>query len=192
MSNTTEPTTITQGESYSWTRSFSDYPADEWDVQYRFRGPGQGFNVDATADDTRHAAEITSAMSGLAASGNYLWQAWATNIADDTIIREIASGQMTIRLGFPVNPTAGVETRSAAQIDLDAIDAALRAFTTSDVMEYEYETPAGRRKVKRSDKALLRSQRKDLAIRVSMERTKQRVENGGPLMRSVGIVVRES
>jgi hypothetical protein len=31
-------------------RSFCDYPATLWTLQYRFRGVGTGFDADATAD----------------------------------------------------------------------------------------------------------------------------------------------
>ena len=193
MSNTKEPTILTQGESYTWTRSFgSDYPASEWDVQYRFRGNGQGFNVDAVADDGRYEVTITSAMTGAATSGVYQWQAWATNIADPTIVYEIASSEILIKLGFAEDPTTSVDLRTRAQITLDSINDALDAFISSDVTEYEITTPAGSQRVKRSDRKWLESQQKRLEIRVSMERTRERVRNGGALMRTIGVVTRES
>jgi hypothetical protein len=65
------------------------------------------------------------------------------------------------------------------------------AFASSDVTEYEIQTPAGSRRVKRSDKQQLTELRKQYAMIVSMERTKKRIQNGGTLMRSVPINVSE-
>lgn len=191
MSRTTEPTHITQGERIAWTKAISGYPADEWDLQYRFRGQGYGFNVDATADDTAFEAEITAEQSATMQFGEtYEWQAWLTEIADPDNTFVILTGTIDVKRGFVEGAARAVDLRTPAQIGLDSIDAALLAFATSDIVEYEISTPTGSRRVKRSDKANLMKLRSEFAKRVSVENTKRRVDNGGPLMRSVPIVVR--
>lgn len=187
------PSAVTQGERVEWSKSYSDYPATEYDLTYRFRGPGIGVDIDATADDEDFDVEITAAQStALATTGDYQWQAWLTEIADTDNTFMVDSGTIAVLPGFAAANVAAVDLRSNAQKTLDSIDAALLAFGTSDVLEYEIETPAGRRKVKRSDKVHLTSMRKDAAIRVSMERTKRRVQNGGSLMQSICVSVREN
>ena len=68
---------------------------------------------------------------------------------------------------------------------LDTIDAALLAFATSDVQEYEITTPAGGRRVRRSDKTELTSQRKYWAGIVENELARERARNGKPLMQTI-------
>lgn len=188
---TTEPTIITQGEQIEWTRSINGYPADEWTLQYRFRSnAGPGVNIDAVADDTQFAITMTAEETASLSAGRYIWQAWATNIADTTNIVRVCEGQADVRLGFSENPTHTVETRSANEIALASIDAAMTAFATSDVLEYEISTPVGTRRVKRSARSDLMNLRKYYAQLVSLERTRDRLRNGGSLMKSIGIVVR--
>lgn len=183
------PSPVKQGEKVEWDWTLCDYPADEYELQLRFRGPSTGFNVTATADGTGY--DLSHTFGASITVGKWLWQAWVTEIADATNTFEIQSGSITVETGFTAAGTEVIETRSPAQIQLDAIDAALLAFSTSDVLEYEIQTPAGSRRVKRSDKANLLTTRKHWATIVSMERTKERIRNGGSLMRSISINVSE-
>lgn len=180
------PAAVKQGERAEWTKTFCDYPTSEWTLEYRFRGPGTGVNLTAVADDDAFTGTLSAVQSAALAVGTWAWQAVATNIADPLDIQVVGSGYIDVLLGF-ASSTAAVELRSPAQIMLDTIDAAMLAFATSDVTEYEIQTPAGSRKVKRSDKANLITMRKEYAIIVGMEKTRERVRNGGSLMRSIPI-----
>lgn len=187
------PSPLKQGEYVTWSWTLCDYPSAEYDLQFRFRGPGTGFDIDTEDDDDSPnkfvAEEIIAAGTTV---GTWKWQAWVTEIANpEENTFAIASGTTTIETGFVEDGTATFETRSPAKIALDTIDAALLAFATSDVTEYEVSTPAGSKRVKRSDKAQLLSLRKHYASIVAMERTRDRIKNGGTLMRSVPIIVRE-
>lgn len=186
------PSTIRQGERSEWTVSYGDYPTTEYTLQYRFRGNGPGINVDAVVVDGKFVAELTAAQSATMAVTKYIWQAWLTEIADSTNTFIVNEGFATVQAGFTAASLAAIDPRSPAQIALDTINAALLAFATSDITEYEISTPAGSRRVKRSDKAQLLSMRKEFAMTVSMERTRSRIKNGGSLIKSVPITVRGS
>jgi hypothetical protein len=186
---TIEPTKITRGERIAWTRSFSGYSAEDYDLQYRFRGPGPGADVDADADGSGFDAELTAAESTLMVAGDYTWQAWLTEQATPTNTFLAASGRTKVLAGFVAGNTGDVDMRTTAKIMLDTIDAALLAFATSDVTEYEITTPAGSRSVKRSDKSELMSQRKYWAGIVTNEIAREGASNGRPLMSSVKMVV---
>lgn len=177
MARTTEPISVTQGEQIEWTRTFEDYPATEWTLQYRFRGPDTGFNIAGTANGTDFDAVMTAAQSLAADFGTWKWQAWVTNIATPATVLMIDAGVTQILQGFPVG-TAEIDLRSPAKIALDSIDAALLAFSSSDVLEYEITTPAGSRRVKRSDKAQLLSMRKYWAMIVRRENAAEAMRNG--------------
>ena len=190
----TEPTTITTREELHWQKWYCDHPASEWQLNYYFRGPGTGFNaawgVEVTADDDTFDLVVPATKTaGVTVAGEYVWQAWLTEIADTTNKIKIGEGRVRVTLGFDPESVTTVETRSKAKIMLDTIDAALLAFATSDVTEYEIETPAGRRKVRRSDKTTLTSERKYWAGIVTNEIARERARNGKPLMPSIKMVV---
>ncbi len=185
---TTEPTCVTQGEQIAWTRTFSDYPADEWTLQYRFRGPDTGFNITATADGTAFDAVLTSVQSAAADAGDWGWQAWATNIADITIVLMIDSGKTKILLGFP-SSTAEIDLRSPAKIALEAINAAIASKASADQLEYEISTPAGSHKIKRLTMKDLLDAREVYAKIVANENTRERLRNGGPFAQRIGVRV---
>ena len=189
---TIEPTQITTGGTVEWTRVFNDYPADEWTLQYRFRGPGEGFNIDAeqNADDPeKFDVTIDPANTeDVDTAGRYTWEAWVTNIADPTIIKlAVSPGRVMIAIGFDADETATVETRSIARRIVDSIDAAFEAWISSDVISYEISTPSGTRKVTRSDKVMMEKMRDKYAKIVANEIARERVRNGGSVLQSVGI-----
>lgn len=175
---TTEPTEIIKGERIEWTRTLDDYPATLWTLKYRFRNTGTGANVTCTADGTNHLAVMPGTTSDdFTVLGKAKWQAWVEEIGNVTNTFIVDQGEVLIKQGFP-DATTAIEIRTPAKIMLDAIDAALSAFATSDVTEYEIETPAGRRRVKRSDKATLTSQRKYWATVVRRENALEKMKNG--------------
>jgi hypothetical protein len=176
----TEPTTITQGEQIEWTRAFCEHSATEWTLQYRFRGGGTGLNLNATADGEPFTAEITAVQSAALASGKWKWQAWATNIADPTVIEVLDSGDLAVERGFATS-TASVDLRSDAKIMLDTLDAALLASGSADVVEYEITTPAGGRRIKRQSRTDVLAIRKYYAGIVARELAAERTKRGGRL-----------
>lgn len=150
MSRETEPTQITKGERIEWTREFADYPASQYTLKYLFRGPGYGFNVTATASGDAFVAVLNGTiMASVKDFGDYAWQAWLTETATPANTWVIDSGTIRVLEGFTTGSTKVYDGRSTAKQMLDSIDAALLAAAGSDIIEYEYSTPAGSRKVKR-------------------------------------------
>lgn len=185
------PQRIAQGERSEWTQSFAGYSSDDYTLEYRFRGPGTGINVDATAGDGgEFEAEITAAASATLTVGEYGWQAWLTETADATNTFPIAEGICYVDRGFATGTTTAVDLRTAAQVALDAIDAALANAASSDQMEYEIETPAGRRRIKRMAREELVSLRRHYAGIVANERLAVRVRAGKPFARAVKVRMR--
>lgn len=186
---TIEPTQITQGERVTWTKALSNFPATFWTLQYRIRGTGPGVDITTTADGSGHAAVITAAQSVLFEPGKYHWQQWVTEIATPTNTQQLASGTFDVLRGFVSGDTGDIELRSPAKIMLDSINSALFAFSLGDVTEYEISTPAGSRRVKRSDKTQLLSMRREWATIVANENARERARNGKPLMHSIKVVI---
>lgn len=183
---TTEPTRIAKGEKMSWTRSFGDYPADEYDLEYRFRGNGPGFDVAATADGSDFIASVSAAQSTTMIEGEtYQWQAWLTEQADATNTWIVDRGTIVVDRGFAADSSAALDLRSEAKKILDAINATILNKATNDQMEYEIATPAGSRKLKRMGLKELTDARKIFAEIVARERAAERVKRGGKFGRTV-------
>lgn len=174
-----EPTTIVKGERIEWSRCFSDYSAEDYNLQYRFRGQGPGVNVDATADGDKFVAEITAEQSTTMAVTKYKWQAWLTEIADTGNTFVVAEGFANVQAGFTQESTAAVDLRTPEKIALDAINAALANAATSDQLEYEISTPAGSRRIKRMSREELLNMQKHFAAIVSRQNLANRLKNGG-------------
>ena len=136
-----EPTQITTREEVHWTKSYADYPATLWQLNYYFRGPAlvTGFNAawatEVTADgDDFDIVVPASKTDDMTVAGWYTWQAWLTEIADSTNKIKIGEGHTRVTLGFdPADLT--LETRTPNEIALDSVNAAMHAFATSDVSE---------------------------------------------------------
>jgi hypothetical protein len=182
----TEPTQITQGEAIEWERSFCDYPATLWTLQYRFRGVGPGLDAAATADGEDFAVSVAGTDTAKMSVGRYQWQAWATEIADTTNTLMIASGTVDVLLGFVSGDTADVDLRTNARKTLDAIDAALLTAAADAVVEYEITTPTGTHRVRRSRSEAL-EQRKYWAGIVAREDQNTRIRNGGKFATAVKV-----
>jgi hypothetical protein len=118
----TEPTEITAGDTASWTRSLSNYPADEgWVLSYAFlkEGEGQQILITGTDDGGDHLVELTPATTQLWLAGTYNGQGYVTKTATGERHR-IWSGQLVV---VPDFVTAGqIDTRSKARIILDFIE----------------------------------------------------------------------
>ncbi len=186
---TIEPTQITTREEIHWTRTYADYPATLWTLQYRFRGPGIGFNAAATADGDDFDIVVPAATTdNVTVAGWFTWQAWLTEIADSTNKILIGQGRTRIVVGFDPDHLGAVETRSANEVILDAIKAAISGQASEKVLEYEITTPAGSRKVKRMSMKELLDAQTYYAKLVAGERSRERIRNGGSLM--TGFAVR--
>lgn len=187
---TIEPTQITTREEVHWTRTYADYPATLWTLQYRFRGPGIGFNAAATADGDDFDIVVPAATTdNVTTAGWFTWQAWLTEIADTTNKKLIDEGRIRIVIGFDPDHLGAVETRSENEIILAAIKLAINGQATEKVLEYEITTPAGSRKVKRmSMKELLEAQTYYTKL-VSAEWLRERAKNGKSVIQTAQVVM---
>jgi hypothetical protein len=175
----TEPSAIVKGERIEWTKTYTDFSAEDYDLQYRFRGNGPGVNVDAITDGTDFVAEVTAAQSTTLTAGKYRWQAWLTEIGNTTNTFIVGEGVVTVKTGFTEASTAAIDMRTPEKIALDAINAALANAATSDQLEYEVTTPAGSRRIKRMSRSELIELQKHYAAIVSRQNLAERLKNGG-------------
>lgn len=121
---TIEPTSITAGDTVSWTKSLDDYPASaSWVLAYAFINASAKFTATASASGDDHSVTIAAATSAGFAAGTYTWVATVTK----------ASERFTVGTGTAVvlpNLAAAstYDTRTAARKALDAADLALATY----------------------------------------------------------------
>lgn len=193
MTRTSEPREISKGERLEWTKTIAGFPATEWTLVYRFRSSvGPGVDVTAAADGNSHVAVIDAAESAKLSVGRYRWQAWVIEIADSTNTFKLGDGVIDVRQGFAAGNVAILDDRSSAKKIVDAIEAAMINTASREQLEYEIETPAGRRRVKfMSRKEQLDALKYWKGI-VARELAAERVRNGGSFGRPVQVRFRDA
>lgn len=132
--------TLVAGETLNYTATLADYPAnDGWLLRLLMnpRAGGVVITVQGTADGVKHLVQAASVTTSAWVPGDYAIELWAIKGAEQY---RIDSGQLRIEPSL-LAAAAGLDTRSQAEKDLEAVDAMLRGKAGSDVQAY---TIAGR------------------------------------------------
>lgn len=139
MTATTEPSRVTAGDSISWLKSLSDYPASAgWVLAYTFINSAAKITATATASGADHLVSISAATSAGWASGTYTWQSTVTKAAERYTV---GTGAMVVSPNLAAATT--YDTRSSARKALDAVNLLLETYGAK-AYQHSYEI-AGRR-----------------------------------------------
>ena len=116
----TIPSSLTAGDTWSWTEDYGIYPADSWTALAYFENSAESFSVTATADGTAQEFAATSAETAVFVAGSYYVQVRVTD----------GSESFTVETGWcsvQANPASDVkhDHRSWARRTLDAVEAFL-------------------------------------------------------------------
>lgn len=115
-----EPSTVRAGETWTWTRSLSDYPAGEWALVYTFTSATAALSLTATADGTAHLVRETPLVTADHAPGRY--QGFA-QVSDGTDTFTVWTGSLQV---LPdLSSADSYDGRSFARKMLDSIEAIL-------------------------------------------------------------------
>jgi hypothetical protein len=124
---TTEPSYLTAGDTWTWSRSLSDYPATAgWVLSYALTTRSARIAITASASGADHLVTVTAATTAGYAAGDYTWQAYVTLSTQRYMV---GNGSLTVRPNLAAAST-GYDTRSSAAKILDAIESYL---TTGDI-----------------------------------------------------------
>ncbi|HEY8562802.1 MAG TPA: hypothetical protein VIL74_20660 [Pyrinomonadaceae bacterium] len=170
---------FTIGESLSWEKSFSDYPAsDGWTVTYYFRGAGTGFDVVGTASGDDFEFTVAGTVTAGCAAGKYYYQAFATKGSESFLVDK---GEANVLTGFgSVATGTTVDNRSEVKKTLDAIDARLQGDVTRGVLEYTIAD----RQLQRYSLKELAELRKVYASLYAQELQAENAKKGGSLIKN--------
>jgi hypothetical protein len=130
---TTEPDPLVAGATWTWKRTFSDYPASSWTLTYYFllETGSTAFNFAATADGDDFLVDETPATTATRAAGKYQWQAFVTDGTDKFLVDR---GCSEIIADFT---TSTADPRSHTQKVFDALKAVVEGKATKDLLETE-------------------------------------------------------
>ena len=167
------PSQIYVGDGVSWTDTLAPTAAS---YTYYFRtNAAAGASVSGTLSNGVWTFNLPAATTSGFTAGSWFYQAVSVTASVPTTQR---TGGFTVApsLTYAGAPTA-IDLRSQAEIDLSAVDAAIRALV-SGAQEYRIGTPTGGRMVKRADLAQLIAWRDRLKADVAREKLAESVANG--------------
>ncbi len=128
-----EPLEITAGDTATWSRSLSDYPASAgWVLSYAFlpEGGGQQLQFSGSASGDSHLIAVSAADTNGWADGEYVGQGYVTLGA---VRAQVWTGHLTVRPNFANGNQT--DPRSKAKKILDFIDASFSKLAQKQVSE---------------------------------------------------------
>lgn len=176
---TREPAAVTAGDTVTWKKSLSDYPASAgWVLKYRLINAAGKIDITTSADGDDHLVSVLASTSAGWTAGAYTWQSYVTR----------ASERYTLETGaIDVKPdlaslSTGYDTRTPSRKTLDLLDAAMVAHG-SKAWTQEYEISGRRMKfVNASDFMSFRSK---VVAEVAREEAAGRIAAGLPIKSKV-------
>ena len=171
---TSEPARVRAGDTVTWRKSLSLYPATEgWVLYYRAISAGAKFDITASADNADHLVNVPPATSDDWTAGDYTLVAW---VSDGTDRVSLESGRITVLPNLAAVATAGYDSRTQAKKMLDAIDAALLSLSSGERLAVIEAEVASRRL--KYDFTGLQNLRNVYAAQVRSEETAERIAQG--------------
>lgn len=170
----TIPAEFRAGDFVSWVET--EAPSGTTAIRAYLRtSAASGATVDAAADGDSWSFEISAVTTGALTAGSYLAQFVATVDTKPVTYRE-ARFQVLPSLAYTGSPTT-IETRSAARIRLDNVEAAIDALTAG-AQEYVIGIGSGGRRVRKADLEQLIAWRDRLKNEVRAEERAEMIANG--------------
>lgn len=124
MTATTEPGRVTAGDTITWLKALSDYPASAgWVLAYTLINSAAKITITATASGADHLATVAAATSAAWGAGTYTWVAVVTKAAERYTV---GSGVIIVAPNLAAATT--YDTRSSAKKALEAVNTLLETY----------------------------------------------------------------
>lgn len=128
-------TELIAGDTLNYRAEVAEYPATEgWTLKLRLvpRGAGTAITLTGVADGDDYLVQASAAVTAAWAPGEYSWHYWVEKAGERYPAQR---GQLTVKPD-PSTMAAGTDTRTAAEVALDAVRSMLRGTATSGVLSY--------------------------------------------------------
>ncbi len=140
---TQEPATVVAGDTITWQKSFSDYPATTWTLKYRLLNAAGKIDITATASGNDYLVSVTAATSAAWTAGDYDYTGWVEKGSGPTAERvTVSTGRITVQANLAALNT--YDGRSKARQIYEALLTAYKSAVDARAFVAEYEI-AGRR-----------------------------------------------
>lgn len=126
MTDTKVPVELVAGDTWTWTRELSDFPAGTWIATVYFENSDETFSAVATASGLAHSFLILASTSTTYKPGRY---GWRLRVTDGTTTTTVESGITEVLVDPAKSGT--VDTRSWARRTLEAVEAFLENNATT-------------------------------------------------------------
>ena len=167
------PSEIRAGDAIEWTDELA--PTATSYIYYFRTNAASGATSSGTLTQGKWAFTLSATTTAAFTPGQWFYQAISTTATTPLTER---TGGFTVLPSLVYSGSAtAVDLRSQASIDLEAVEAAIRALV-SGAQEYRIGTPTGGRMVKRADLAQLIQWRDLLKADVAREKIAENVANG--------------
>jgi len=127
------PPSLVINNSVSWKVSLSDFPATTWTLTYALVNTANQETIVASADGTDHLVEIPVATSAGYTAGEYNYQAFVDDGADERY--KVGEGEIEIVTDYEA-ATSGYDARSWVKKTLDAIEDVITGKVSQDRASY--------------------------------------------------------
>lgn len=156
---TTEPAEFTAGDSLAWNLTLADHPpSGGWTLTYAFAGLTLGPSEITPVGDVYQVRVPAPKTAAIQAPRAYRWAAYATKGAERHTVR---TGSVVAR----ANLATAVDSRTAAELELARLDAAIAAVEARiAAREGERSWTQGNRGASYADEALLRDLKRQRGI----------------------------
>lgn len=169
-----EPTQFYQGETVTWERSVSEYPAGgSWDLFFEFVALDGTHNlqVQATASGSAYAVALSSVQTAAFSLGDYRWRCYVSDGGSPAVVHHIAAGRFEV-----LDPLAtATDRRSWARKALEAVRARIEGRASESHTSYSI---GGRSVGEMTHEELLDAESR-LEQRLQRIEADERVQNGG-------------
>lgn len=125
MTATRPPSTLTAGDTWSWTSSFADYEAPTWGATVYFENAAASFSATAADSGSDHAFSIAAATTTPLKAGRYKW---SIRVNDGTSYFTAEEGWIEVKADPAA--TGNRDPRTWARRTLDAVEATLEGRAT--------------------------------------------------------------
>ena len=122
---TTEPSSLTAGDTATWLKSLPDYPAtDGWALAYTLLNAAGKISIASTPQGADHLVAASATASAAWAAGDYEWVARVSRtVAMVLEAHTVGRGRITVAPAF--DAAQRLDTRSQARQALEAVTAYL-------------------------------------------------------------------
>ena len=122
-----EPVSARAGDTWTWTKTLSDFPATTWTLTYTLFNSAGKISITADADGSDYSVDVAPATTANYTEGRY---SWVARVTDGTDMHQVGAGQIDILQDL--SKVATYDNRTFNRKMLDALDALMLGQATAE------------------------------------------------------------